>query len=424
VSSPSTSAGGAAVSQADIDKAMTTPTTLTFWTWVSNINDEVALFEKQYPNIKVNVQNVGQGPDQYTKLRTALKSGNGAPDVAQIEYQYIPSFTITKSLLNLTPYGAGDMKSNYPQWIWNQVSDGSNVYAVPQDSGPMGNLYRSDIMQQAGITTPPKTWAEYAADAKIVKAKTSSYISDFAPSEPSAVVGLLWQAGVQPFGFDGNKTVAIDVNSAAAKTVYSYWQSLIQQGLVAIDPDFNDSWYQGFSKGKYAGWLTAAWGPLFLQGTVKDTAGKWTAAPLPQWTAGAGASGNWGGSTDAVLSTSKNQIAAYELSKFINTDPTSTSMLNSAQSLFPVMSTLLNDATFTGAKSAFFGGQQVNQLFAQISPTVNTSFEWLPFMDYAYTEYNSTMGNAITNKGDLSAASDQWQAALVSYAKQQGFTVK
>src|SRR5690349_13074804 len=89
------------VSQAEIDKAMTTPTELTFWSWVPNIAKQVALFEKKYPAIKVKVVNAGQGEPQYTKLRTALKAGTGAPDVAQIEYQYVPTFSLTKSLVDM-----------------------------------------------------------------------------------------------------------------------------------------------------------------------------------------------------------------------------------------------------------------------------------------------------------------------------------
>ncbi|MGH1525511.1 hypothetical protein ACRAWC_16280 [Leifsonia sp. L25] len=65
------------VSQAEIDKAMKTPTNLTFWTWVPDIKNEVALFEKKYPAIKVDVENVGQGAAHYQKLRTALKAGKG-----------------------------------------------------------------------------------------------------------------------------------------------------------------------------------------------------------------------------------------------------------------------------------------------------------------------------------------------------------
>ena len=97
------SAAAKPVSQADIDKAMKTPTELTFWTWVPNIAKEVALFEAKYPAVKVKVVNAGQGTPQYTKLRTALKAGSGAPDMVQIEYQAIPTFTITDSLLDLRP---------------------------------------------------------------------------------------------------------------------------------------------------------------------------------------------------------------------------------------------------------------------------------------------------------------------------------
>src|SRR4051794_34963267 len=50
---PTGPAPGQTVTQADIDKAMTTPTTLTFWTWVPNIAQEVAVFEKKYPAIKI-----------------------------------------------------------------------------------------------------------------------------------------------------------------------------------------------------------------------------------------------------------------------------------------------------------------------------------------------------------------------------------
>ena len=69
----------ATVSQAEIDKAMQTPTELTFWTWLPDIQKEVDLFQRKYPAIKVNVVNAGQGEPHYQKLRTALTAGSGAP---------------------------------------------------------------------------------------------------------------------------------------------------------------------------------------------------------------------------------------------------------------------------------------------------------------------------------------------------------
>jgi len=415
----------ATVSQADIDKALDTPTKLTFWTWVPDIENEVALFEKKYPKIDVEVVNVGSGADEYTKLRTALKAGKGAPDVAQIEYQYLSSFRLTDSLADLTPYGAADLSDEYVEWVWNQVQteDGS-VWAIPQDSGPLGNLYRSDILAQAGITEAPTTWAQYAEDAATIKAATGSYISNMPGNDPGQMVGLFWQAGAKPFGYDGDKTVKVDIASDETTKVVDYWNDLIQKDLVSVDPDFNDSFYQSLSSGKYAGWVTAAWAPVFLQGTAANTSGKWTAAKIPQWNEGDDVSGNWGGSSDAVLKTSENPIAAYELAKFINNDPESTLKFATDQFLFPTKTDTLADPAFVDQQSEFYGGQKVNELFAGVSDTVDVSFEWLPFMDYVYSSYNETLGKAIADKTDLSTALQAWDDEVTAYAKKQGFTVE
>lgn len=412
------------VTQDQIDEAMDTPTKLTFWTWVPDIEKEVALFEKKYPKIDVTVENVGQGLPHYQKLRSAIEAGQGAPDVAQIEYQYIPSFVLADSLLDLAPYGADDLSGDYVEWAWNQVSPGNEVWAIPQDVGPMGNLYREDILKKAGITEAPTTWEEYATAAEAVKSKAGSYISNLGATQAGQLIGFFWQRGIKPFGYDGKETVSIDVNSTEAKEVAAYWTDLIQRDLVSTDVDFNDQWYQGLASGKYAGWLTAAWGPVFLQGTAEGTSGLWRAAPLPQWDAGSQVSGNWGGSSDAVLASSENKIAAAELAKFINHDEESAMMLATEQFFFPPQNSVLEDPAFLDATSEFYGGQQVNKLFADISQTVDTDFQWLPFMEYVYSSYEETLGTVIADKGDIAAALDTWQDQLVSYAKDQGFTVK
>ena len=78
------------------------PVTLTFWTWVPNIQTEVNLFQQSHPGIKVHVVNAGQGAPEYTKLRTALKAGSGAPDVVQIEFQLLPTFELSGKLVDLS----------------------------------------------------------------------------------------------------------------------------------------------------------------------------------------------------------------------------------------------------------------------------------------------------------------------------------
>jgi multiple sugar transport system substrate-binding protein len=415
---------GDRAAKVDMSAELKKPASLTLWSWLPDIEDEVALFEKKYPNIKVKVVNAGQGADEYTKLRTALKAGRGAPDVAQIEFQYVPTFTITNDLLDLTPYGANDIKDDFVDWTWSQVAKDGKVHAIPWDTGPMGMLYRKDLFEQYDIEVP-KTWEEFAAAArKLHEADPDRYLTNLPPNDIGNIIGLMWQAGSRPFGVPGKDTVAINLTDEGAQRVADYWSPLIQEGVVSADPDFTDQWYQGLAKGRYATWLTAAWGPVFLQGTAKQTSGKWRAAPLPQWSEGESVSGNWGGSTLAVTAKTKNPAAAAALAMFLNHDPESTRMFAEKQFLFPATKTLLEDPEFLGGTSEFYGGQKVNEVFAQISETVPTDFEWNPFHDFVSSTSDETVGRAMTRKEDLGAALQSWEDAVVKHAEQQGFTVE
>ena len=107
---------------------------------------------------------------------------------------------------------------------------------------------------------------------------------------------------------------------------------------------------------------------MFLQGSAANTSGLWRAADVPQWPGvSSPVSGNWGGSTDAVLKSTKNPIAAAQLALWINSNPESTLMFANKQFLFPTTVDTLADPAFTDQKPEFYGGQQVNKLFAQIS---------------------------------------------------------
>jgi multiple sugar transport system substrate-binding protein len=130
-----------------------------------------------------------------------------------------------------------------------------------------------------------------------------------------------------------------------------------------------------------------------------------------------------GGSANVVLKGTKNAIAAAKFVEFLNGDHDSAVKLGTQVPLFPAATSALEDPALTDSKSAFFGGQEVTKLFTEISPTVGTDFQWLPFMDPVFDAYNQTFGKALTTKGDLSAALDAWQQQVTQYAKSQGFIV-
>jgi multiple sugar transport system substrate-binding protein len=407
------------ITQEQIDKAMSTPTTIDFWTWMPNAEQYVAIFEKKYPEITVNLSNVGQGLDQYTKLRTALAAGD-APDVAGIEYPFLAGFQ--QDLLDLTPYGAGDMKDLFVSTAWDQVVLDDKIVAMPQDFGPMGAVWRQDLLDQAGVEIPT-TWDEFATAAATVKEKTGSYLTTVGSNLGPWFISLLWQAGVEPFSYDGEETIGVDLTSDEALDVANYWNDLIQADLVGVEPQFTNEWFQAMNDGTYAGWLTAAWGPVYMESSLADTAGLWTASALPQDDPANPASSYWGGTSIAVLATSDDAIVSSEFAKFWTSDVETSEALAANFAFVPLISTQ-ESTDFIEAKSDFFNGQQVHKLFGEIADTVvNPSFQWLPFNDYVSSTYNDTVGAAMVNKTDLSAAMQEWQDLLVEYGEQQGYTV-
>lgn len=420
--SNSASGSETTVSQSEINKAMNTPTTLTYWTWDNDMQGVVNIFEKKYPKIKVNIV-MQTSAAEYLKLRTVLKAGKGVPDIVMIEYQYLPSFRLTNSLLNLAPYGARSVAKKFVPSIWSEVANDEGVWAIPQDSGPMINAYWGETYARAGITQSPSTWEDYAQDAAKIKSSTGAYMTNMGGNDPGQIVGLFAQAGSRPFGFDGKKHVTIDLANSTDIKVVTYWQNLIHEGLVSTDTEGTSEFLRNLDNGAYAGFPSAAWLPEGIAAEAASTIGKWRAAPLPQWSANENVSANFGGAALAVMAPSQNKIAAYEFAEFANTNPETTMYMVNKVYLFPTTLATLNSPEFTGAASPVFGGQHVNALFAQVAKTIPSNFEWLPFMDYVYSSYTSTLGDAITNKGDLVAGLKAWNAAVIQYAKQQGFTV-
>ena len=55
--------------------------------------------------------NAGQGNDEYTKFQTAIAAGTGAPDVIMLEADVLPSFSIRNALVDLTEFGADDVRA-------------------------------------------------------------------------------------------------------------------------------------------------------------------------------------------------------------------------------------------------------------------------------------------------------------------------
>jgi multiple sugar transport system substrate-binding protein len=422
-SAPASGASAASGSSAPASSgaaALQTPTTLTWWAWAPQDKQLVTAFEKLYPKVKINLVNAGTGTAEYTKLQNAIKAGSGVPDVAQIEYYALPQFALGGSLVNLSSDGLGSDQGQFSTGVWDSVNVNGELVGLPQDTGPMALFYNKTIFDKYKLTVPT-TWAQYVADAKkLHAANPKEYITNDT-GDAGFTTSMIWAAGGHPYVTSGTKNVTIDLADAGTQKFANMWSPLVSGGLVAPISSWSTQWYTGLSNGNIASLVTGGWMGVDLETGVTTGSGQWRVAPIPQWSAGASADSENGGSSDAVLSASKNQAAAAAFLQWISTGQGA--QLSASTGDFPASTAILNSASFVGQKPAYFGGQAINQVLSQASSDVLTGWSYLPFQVYANSIFSNTVGQAYTGKSSLSAGLQAWQQQSATYGTQQGFSI-
>jgi multiple sugar transport system substrate-binding protein len=395
------------------------PVTLSFWSWVPGIADAVKLFNQTHPNIHVNVSTIPAGPNGgYAKMYSALKAGN-APDLAQVEFQELPSFVLQKGVVDLAKVGANNFKDRFVDWQWRQGVFGDSVYAIPQASGPLGQFYRADLFKKWGIKVPT-TWDEYRQAAQEIR-KHGAYIGTFPPGNSAWFTSLAWQAGGRWFGTQGNSWT-VNMTDPNTLKVARFWDGMIRDKLVKTIPDFQNGWYKDLQTGKIVGWVSASWGDAILAGNAKKTKGDWRAAYLPQWQAGARVASNWGGSTTAVLTGTKHAKEALEFAVWLNSDLKSINVLIKGGYGWPAAKVGYS-APALNSPVDFFGNQKIYDVFKEADQHVDKSWGWIPTTSAAYDHLNDGFTKAVQGKGTFEDAVRTAQQQTVADLKAKGLQV-
>jgi multiple sugar transport system substrate-binding protein len=395
---------------------------LTFWAWVPGMGRAVTEFNKTHPGICVTQEDVGAGDGEYVPITNALKAGSGAPDVAEVEFDELPSFEITHSVINLVPYGADNYKSDFVPWAWDEVSQGSAVYAMPGDSGPVAFYYNTDEFAKYHLALPT-TWAQFATDAITLHKDTGQYMTNFSAVDLQWVMSLMAQDNAWPFVYTGGSNITIDWTGAAQMAFAAYWQKLLSGHDVNSTPDVSAEAFADMDKGIDASWISSAWGPSYFAPDAKATVGDWRASPLPQWTAGANVTANWGGSTYPVFAQSKHPAQAAEFAEWLNGTTASWDITKTApSSLFPTFLPLLSSPSFKDITVPLSGTSTPDVTFSAAASDIS-AVEWPPFMTEALNEASTVFAGVQNGSETLQAAFTNFQNVLVNYAKAQGFTV-
>ena len=194
-------------------------------------NTAIAGFEKQYPNIKVQVFNLdASATNQLTQLDQRFQAGTGL-DVIDGDVTWAPQFAAAGYIQNLS--GDGFDTSQYFSGQLASAEYDSTLYAVPWFINAEGVYYRTDL-----VKTPPTSAAQLVSDAQAALRTDSSLKEGFA-WEGDKYEGSV-TAFVNFLGGFGGKLDLSDLNTPANQQALQFMYDTIHKD--AITPQAATSW--------------------------------------------------------------------------------------------------------------------------------------------------------------------------------------
>lgn len=295
-------------------------TTIRFWAMGREgevVEQLVPEFERRNPGIRVEVQQV-PWTAAHEKLLTAFVGG-ATPDVSQLGNTWVPEFQALGALEpldSLASAGGGTPRADYFAGIWDtNVIDG-RTYGLPWYVDTRVLFYRPDLLAAAGHPAPPRTWAEWVAALRDLKARMGPdrYPILLPTNEWPQPVILGMQTGGTLLR-DGGRYG--DFSDPAFRRGFDFYVDLFRQGLAPrVSASEISNRYQEFERGNIAMMITGPW--EIGEFTTRVTAAPWATAPLPG-PDGPGVS-MAGGASLVVFRESPNKAAAWRFVQYLS-DP-------------------------------------------------------------------------------------------------------
>ena len=298
-------------------------TTLNVWTFIENhqdfYTDMAEKWNEENPDRKVKLvlSNMAYD-DMHNKLSLALESGEGAPDVVDIELGKFPAFmTGNIGLKDLTD-AIAPYKDNVVESRLDLYSKDGKYYGLPTHVGTTVAFYNTEELEAAGIDyTTIKTWVDFKeAGIKYHEATGKT----FAAAETTAQWTLnlmLAQKGGSYLKEDGS----LDVNNDKMVEVLQCMKDMQDAGALATiaggQPD-NEEAYPLYNSGDVAAAIMPFWQTSRYTSYMTDLSGKVAIAAPPVFgdndavkTIGGGGTGT------AVVASGENADLAADVFAFI-----------------------------------------------------------------------------------------------------------
>ncbi len=221
-------------------------------------------FEQENPGVKVELQTIAWGESRTQFLREAAV-GEG-PDVVHIAFVWPRDMGAAGALLPLNDFlESQPIQNGFEDFIATELAVGAdgNIYGVPWTTDTWAMVYRTDLLDEAGVTEIPRTWDELRDASRAVHKKTGKVGFGFpAGSASSNTIWFLanyywWSNGyalvVEADGGGFETGITVDEIVEAMQ----YYHSFLQEGhnpeaMLAATSWFDPAILEGMTNGEQA----------------------------------------------------------------------------------------------------------------------------------------------------------------------------
>jgi multiple sugar transport system substrate-binding protein len=237
-------------------------------------------YEEENPGLAIEHQQASYRDFLQTILTARV--GGTSPDIYNIYSIWAPQLAAAGVLAEPPEEVAATIREGYGEGTVGAATIGGTLYGFPTELSVYQLVYNRTLLEEAGYSEPPATWAELKeAAAAITQTNDQGNITvagyTYGPTEANAVhpfFSQLYAAGVQPFGEDFRTS---NVDDPTAVEILSKQAELFEEGITSTAVETDDFAAGGAAMAIMANWNKSAFQDAFGD-AFADTVG---VAPIP-----------------------------------------------------------------------------------------------------------------------------------------------
>lgn len=325
-------------------------------------------YEKENPNVDIKAEVAGDEQTYYTALQTKLAAGKGLKDIQGIEIARAKEITETQSD-KFADFADVPGTDHFLPWKQSQITtEDGKVLGLGTDIGPMAVCYRKDYFEKAGLPTDREAVAKlWEGDWKKYVEVGRTFKKDYKGGDVSYMDATSGLFNAMVYGYPEQyynaKGELIYDKNPAVKEAWNLAADAAEDGLSAKLRQFQPGWDPGLANGTFATAVCPAWMLSHISEKAGEpNKGKWDIAKAPK-------GANWGGTFLGVIEQSPVKEEAKKLVAWL-TAPEQQAHIFEKIGNIPSSKTALDSAEVKNAKSDYFSGAPIGQIFGDAAKEI------------------------------------------------------